>query len=1442
MRLLLFLFLSYGFVAQVQAQQYEALRKKYFQFTDNNELDSALHYSFLTKKAASKEQGKSSLAYYRSLNNIGYVYNELHLKDPNKHYADSAKFWWLTTYQAAELTKSTTLNSFKAALYQNLYVTYLMSCPKLDSAIYFADKVIASNRILLAKKPKELLNLIVMHAKGVEEEFNLPAAEKYYQQALAFRKSYFGAYSAVIVKGLDSVLRNNPETDNPLRRGEIYLTLSGSFTYQQLSKKADSKFKAAESQSSITYSAALMDESLKTGGNTSADFHVALNKLANAYHNWLNEDEMANFLARTGLILLQSQGKQHTALFKQFHANRIRFSKTSLLSVKEDKTDSHTVMTDHSSLQKKQKDEPRLMFPIGHPQGIRDAEISPNRKYVYSKSFNDSNVKLWDVATGALLYDLPMDGTISFALFSPNSEFLFAIAGNKGVMWRIIDGTKKWVIDLDIQTAIFSKYDNILFMGDANGYVHIRSVETGKLIKKAKFNDQIVDFLEQDSSSVLLTIKAAKTRESLISYDHSRSISKVLVHNKSFSMVVDGTDFVLIFPENAVIYDLNIKRVRKIIELEPGEKDVSYSQKNNLLLVQYRSDTSRLLYNTKNGEVLSAFNYTYLSGSVQLLTNGKGYITHDNVDAASWSFNSDVVYIFKGESLARINRNVRPFIKITDDQHYLLMVFADNILRLWDMSGSQPNLLREFSGKTRALYSPAVSNDGNYLAANDTEQYVKLVNLSDGKLVGSVEHNGAFYFNIAFSNDSKSLITASDSSIRVWDIPSLKLKKEIIYPQITSLSVSKDDQQLLATSLKNKGELTVFNISTGKALQKLPIDSIMSAKFNSKNSQIAIIDHSGSLSVLDWPSKMKRLQKKLTKINLTADFRCNDQYIVNLSDAEVTIFKAIDGKLVSRFPITNAVQNCGYAITNDGKTIYIGQSNGDLDLYEVVTGKRINHKNIHTAAVVPILTHNDSRLVTSSEDGTVKIWDAKTLLPLFQHIPVSSTDYVIYAPNGYYQSTPDAAKYLHYVTSKLQVIGFDQLDVKYNRPDKVLQATGTADTALLSAYHKAYEKRVKRLGIDTTLFRPGITVPEADFANRAIIAYEQHKDTLTLHIKAIDTAAQLERLHIWINECPMFGVKGLSLKNRRQNALDTTFVIRLTQGRNIIETTAANINGNESYRKPLYVNYTPTVPVKERVWFIGIGIDKFADSTKNLRWSTTDIKNLKDALSKKFPTTLKSTILLNEQVTKENVLALKHLLMDSTTIDDKVILSYSGHGLLSNNLDYYLSSYNVQFDSPEKEGILYDMLENLLDSIPARKKLMLIDACHSGEVDKDELKLAGELKQSLDKKGVKVYNYGTKNKNKHSAFELMQSLFTNVGRNTGAMIISASGGTQYALEKSDLKGGVFTYSILQTMNNTSPIKISAVKKEVIKRVSELTSGLQVPTTRSDFRTNDWELW
>ena len=442
---------------------------------------------------------------------------------------------------------------------------------------------------------------------------------------------------------------------------------------------------------------------------------------------------------------------------------------------------------------------------------------------------------------------------------------------------------------------------------------------------------------------------------------------------------------------------------------------------------------------------------------------------------------------------------------------------------------------------------------------------------------------------------------------------------------------------------------------------------------------------------------------------------------------------------------------------------------------------------------------------------------------------------------------------MHYVTPDLNVISFEQLDVKYNRPDKVLEAIGSSDIALINSYRNAYIKRINKLGINDIAFNDDNSVPEADFANRDNIKLEQTNENLELHIIASDKSYPLDRYNIWINEVPLFGQRGISIRNANTKNFDKTITIKLSQGDNKIETSVTNTNGIESYRMPLSVKYIPATTAAAKVYFIGIGINEFADNSHNLTWCVQDIRDLTKTMQSKYGSQfIVLDTFFNQNVTLSNIQSLKQKLLNSD-INDKVIIAYSGHGLLSKDYDYYLSSYNVNFSRPEEEGIPYDAIENLFDSIPAREKILLLDACHSGEVDKEELQKINTSTAGLAKNNIKANpankgvfiiddDTGTGKLGLQNSFELMQNLFVNVGKGTGAIIISASGGVQFAQERSELGHGVFTYSVIEAMNNNEHMKVSDFKKYIGNRVLELTNGLQKPTTRNETIAVDWTVW
>jgi hypothetical protein len=476
---------------------------------------------------------------------------------------------------------------------------------------------------------------------------------------------------------------------------------------------------------------------------------------------------------------------------------------------------------------------------------------------------------------------------------------------------------------------------------------------------------------------------------------------------------------------------------------------------------------------------------------------------------------------------------------------------------------------------------------------------------------------------------------------------------------------------------------------------------------------------------------------------------------------------------------------------------------------------------------------------------------------LYIHL-FENNNWLVKLPNSpFYMCSKDASKMLHYVTPSLKVIGFEQLDPVYNRPDIVLDSIGKyfggTDAELVANYRESWEKRIDRLGLDKEKLGKGeIAVPDAEIVGADTIAYENNEGKLAINVKANDPKYTLRRFNIYVNEVPLYGSAGISIAQLKKQQWDTTLSVPLSLGENKIQVSVMNELGLENFKYPTYVNYTPVNnTIVAKTHYIGIGVNHFKDQNHDLKFCVDDVTDLAQAFNGKNTVT---KLFTDQKVTRENILTLKQYLQDSTTVNDKVIISCSSHGLLDDSLNFYLATHDVDFKNPKARGLKYEELEGLLDGIPARQKLLLLDACNSGENDKTEV-----LKKELEEKMTRMDSTQVlaargaiirlEQENK-SNFKKMNELFVNVRNNTGSVIISAAGGQESALEAIEVNGqkienGAFTYSVLEYLKahegKTDALTVNKLKQYVEQRVEEITNGKQKPTSRQETMEVDWKV-
>ncbi|ANE50796.1 hypothetical protein SY85_10065 [Flavisolibacter tropicus] len=1110
--------------------------------------------------------------------------------------------------------------------------------------------------------------------------------------------------------------------------------------------------------------------------------------------------------------------------------------------------------------------------------------FSPDGKYILI-TYSDK-IEVWDIASQAFMYSTRVNSSgLTEAVLSADSKYLVMIVPKNSwpVQYELVTidlSAKKElqrteIINPNLKICNTATFNRIATFGLASKAT-IHNLQDGSPLFTIDLGDETINTLEFSPDDKWIVI--ATTGGKINIYDSKNgNLTQVIKAHKSSATSASFSN------DGKSIVSSSLDSTIKIWKAGTGKLQKEFKEEEAV---------SKVYFSPKDNYVIASMNYNWLN--IRNVATGKKH----NPDLLS------IMAYYSGP------KSISP-----DEQLYYTQ---SKILKL-----SNAETVHEFQEEISALNTVETSPNGRYIATiKGLHSSINIWDMYTGKMVGDFGFPDSsryvmFAQDLKFSGDSKSLFIGwNNGDLWQWDLEGAKVTKAVKAPTgLGKLEVNRSRKQLLCLS---DSVLTAIDANSLKELFRFSADSFrfftLDPAIYSPDESLLLLNGATKIMVVDSRTgQLIQTIKKERQVATPLITPDNKKLVVVYDDPSSYVYDLQTGRqLMELKHVWNSSQNAAEFLAQGAKIDPAGtylqvfavdkivDNRNYLQFWDLSTGKKVQSVPFpsftslydgssfyltSTADSIRLHDHNSLKVLATVAGEKMQVdslnkriivqteyavefysYDLKKQLAIASFGKGGLTERfissggIIVLPNNYYKADPDAVSKIHFQKG-LSVFAVNQLDVELNRPDKVLQVLGSNDTSLITAYKNAYEKRKKKLALSDDVYAHNSTVPVAEIVNRYKIPSEQLEKTIQLNIYAADSTVGLDRYNVWVNEVPLFGVKGAAISKAKAKKFESTLTVPLSNGTNRIEFAVINKAGKESYRQPVsvyqgskktleqthgYQAYDPKATKEGTVYFIGIGIDKFKEAEHNLQWSVKDVRDLAENLSTMYYNyNFVVDTLFNENVTVANITSLKNRLQN-TTVNDRVVLSYSGHGLLSKDYDYYLSSYNVNFQKPEEGGLPYDVLESLLDSIPARKKLMLIDACHSGEVDKEELQKIAQVNNEAEKtngaKGGTPLVLETKKTGMKSSFELMQELFVNVGRSTGATIISAAAGTQFALERNDLQNGVFTYSILEFMKSHSSATVGELKRYVNKRVPELTKGLQVPTARAETKTSDWNIW
>jgi WD40 repeat protein len=521
-------------------------------------------------------------------------------------------------------------------------------------------------------------------------------------------------------------------------------------------------------------------------------------------------------------------------------------------------------------------------------------------------------------------------------------------------------------------------------------------------------------------------------------------------------------------------------------------------------------------------------------------------------------------------------------------------------------------------------------------------------------------------------------------------------------------------------------------------------------------------------------------------------------------------------------------------------------------------------------------TADGERLVSGGNDGTLRIWSVPKATELAQLIALGGTDFVAVTPDQYYRSSRSRVKGIAFRVNG-ELYPFEQFDLRFNRPDIVLERLGLAGADAIQTYRQAYERRLKKLGFTQEMLGTDFHLPEVEIVGGEL-PVSTNASTLPLTIRARDDRYPLDRIQVFVNDVPVFGSRGITLDGTASSAtansatansptatsVERQVTVPLVAGRNKIQASALNRQGAESLRATAYTNAVGDFPPGE-TYIVTIGVSQYANAAYNLRYAAkdaADLATLYAEIAQRIPGrgTTHVLSLTNERATRDEIRAAREWLLQAK-VGDLAIVFAAGHGMTDADNNYYFGTYDIDPPNPSTRGLPYEEFEALLDGIKPLRKMLLIDSCFSGEIDKDDSVVVARTDDSTkgqvsmrafkSQRGVQVVaDEGTASTDLNAAaLRFQQDWFADLRRGTGAVVISSASGNEYAFEGDQWNNGVFTYALLHGLKNGAAdidgdqrITVGELQGYVIEQVRKLTAGGQNPTVRRENLDYDFEVY
>ena len=695
------------------------------------------------------------------------------------------------------------------------------------------------------------------------------------------------------------------------------------------------------------------------------------------------------------------------------------------------------------------------------------------------------------------------------------------------------------------------------------------------------------------------------------------------------------------------------------------------------------------------------------------------------------------------------------------------------------------------------------------------------------------------------SGDGAVLAGACTDGVQTWDAKTGKALTRLPITAARALALSRDGAAL-AVALASAVEL--WDVRAGKRVWTEP-KSASRIAISGDGARVAILGgYPGELAVLGGPKPLSRP----VETALSCKYCEADQLALSEDGAVVVAsLKHTPHPSIYSVPIRVAIWRAdreeprvleggasALAVSRDGGTVALARGGG----VEIRRGPGLTVErtlDAHRVPVTGVSLSGDGRLaVTTAADGSTRLTRTDTGESI--SLVIAGGTWLAYSDDGYFDASRLGDALLG-VAARGRGYRVDQLAVRNNRPDLLLSRMGIGAPGAIDEFASRYRARVARLGL-----REGDLDGRFEAAPSAkIVSIEPRGARADVTFELEDPQGQLARYMVYVNGVPVGAAGGAPARGKTQRVTES---VVLSEGPNEIEVGAMNARGLESLRDTRTLR--SSLKPRRTLYFLGVGASEYRDARLNIALARKEVEDLAAVFRRATPAfdAVSVRTFVDEQATTDALRGARAFLQGAS-VHDTVVVALAGHGSYTREQParYVFVTHDTDLRDLPRTAASFDLIEDLLAQVPARKKLLLLDTCESGE--RDGATAAG-LVRAAQSRGLSARS------SRALVLEDARSappprpflanrdrfLFNDLARRTGAVVLSSSLGTELSYEKAELENGAFTEAVLTALTSRAAdrsgdgwVSADELRRFVAQEVPRLTGDLQHPTVDRDNR-------